>query len=146
MSHSIPPEVIQAAKDTMRRWKVPASISLAQYALESAWGTKTSGPNNFFGMKAKWDEVGVLRKTHEFYKGQMIATTAMFRAFGTPQEAFEAHGHLLATSPCYHAAQHCLHYRAYAHALTGVYATDPHYGDKLIQLIESAGLDQYDTA
>lgn len=145
MSSRLSPDIIRAAQNSMRKWKVPASISLAQFALESAWGTKTSGTHNYFGMKAKKGEPGIVCRTHEFFKGQMVETSANFRCFASPEEAFEAHAQLLATAPCYHKARSCLDYQSYAHALTGVYATDPHYGDKLVDLIERSKLAQYDT-
>ena len=140
------PAIISAAQTAMRRWKVPASVSLAQFALESSWGKFVTGPNNFFGIKAGHGEVGVQCPTHEFVKGRMIKTTGFFCAYPSPEAAFEAHAQLLASSPCYSAAQKMCHSpEAYARALTGVYATDPKYGDKLIEIMRESGLEKYDS-
>jgi flagellum-specific peptidoglycan hydrolase FlgJ len=43
---------IAAARASHKKWGILASISLAQWALESAWGKRTSGPFNYFGMMA----------------------------------------------------------------------------------------------
>jgi flagellum-specific peptidoglycan hydrolase FlgJ len=51
----------QAAKDSMRQTKVPASITLAQAALESQWGKSAPG-NNFFGIKANTSWKGKTQK------------------------------------------------------------------------------------
>src|SRR3954451_14996587 len=49
----VPPDVIQAAIVSHRRWNVPASVTLAQWVVESAWGASMPpGSNNPFGIKA----------------------------------------------------------------------------------------------
>jgi len=50
---SFPPAVIAAAVAAHHRWRVPASVTLAQWAVESAFGTAMPrGSNNPFGIKA----------------------------------------------------------------------------------------------
>ena len=49
----IPPDVADAAVASRRRWTVPASVTVAQWAVESAWGgSMPPGSNNPFGIKA----------------------------------------------------------------------------------------------
>ena len=48
-----PDAVIRAAQASQTRWGIPASVTLAQWALESAWGSRMPpGSNNPFGIKA----------------------------------------------------------------------------------------------
>lgn len=140
-----PQDAVDAARLSMIRWKIPASISLAQWALESAWGKKTSGPFNYFGMKALPGQPSVIVSTHEVYKGRTIAVQAAFRAFGSAAEAFEAHGKLLATGKPYAKARTKLPDPfAFANALTGIYATDPKYGATLGAIIRGSNLTRFD--
>ena len=46
-------DVINAATASRLRWSVPASVTLAQWVVESAWGAAVPpGSNNPFGIKA----------------------------------------------------------------------------------------------
>jgi flagellum-specific peptidoglycan hydrolase FlgJ len=142
---------IQAAQDAQKKWGIPSSVQLAQWALESAWGTKTCGPHNYFGMKALPGQPAVTVATHEFYRGHLVAVQALFRAFDNDNEAFEAHAKLLATGSAYAAARAALPDPfAFADNLGGGtparprYATDPHYGDKLGAIIRGSRLTRYD--
>ena len=54
---SPPPDVVAAARSAQAKWRVPASVSIAQYALESGWGKHIPpGSNNPFGIKALADQ------------------------------------------------------------------------------------------
>jgi len=136
--------VIDAAQAAAKEYKVFASVSLAQYALESGWGAKMSGKNNPFGIKAKKGEPSTVVTTHEVIKGQRVKIDAAFRDFNTMEEAFMAHAKLLATAPIYKAAMACKDPLSFADALVGKYATDPNYGKTLKSIITHSGLRQYD--
>ena len=138
-------EAITASRLAMSKWKIPASIQLGQWALESAWGTKSSGPFNWFGMKAINGQPSVMVPTHEVYRGVRIAVTLPFRKFDSTAQAFDAHAKLLATgAPYAHARALLPAIFAFCDALTGVYATDPHYGDELGAVIRGSNLTRYD--
>lgn len=139
-------EVIEAAQDAQRKWSIPASVSIAQYALESGWGLHMPpGSNNPFGIKAVGDQPSVLVRTHEFVNGHWTVISAPFRKFSSLAEAFDEHAQLLAQSLHYAKARRTLPDPiAFVHALTGVYATDPHYGDELTAIINGSRLTQYD--
>lgn len=140
----VSPEVIKAAQDTYKKYGVFASVTIAQYALESAWGKSMSGKNNPFGIKARTGEVGTPRKTWEVINGEKVEMTQSFRDFTSLSEAFDAHGKLLATGSAYVQARASKTPDTYANALTGHYATDPQYGHKLITLMKADNLYQYD--
>lgn len=145
MSTQPPGWAIDAARLTQKRWSIPASVQLAQFALESAWGTRTSGPHNYFGMKALTGQPQVIIPTHEVYKGVRVLVQQSFRAFASDLEAFDAHGKLLATAGAYAKARAKLSDPfAFAAALTGIYATDPNYGASIAAVIRGSNLTAYD--
>jgi flagellum-specific peptidoglycan hydrolase FlgJ len=140
--------IIAAAKSAADRWHIPASVSLAQFALESAWGTKMpNGSNNPFGIKASGNQPSVIVSTHEYVNGRYVSIMAHFRKFANFVDAFDAHAQLLAHGSAYATARKFSHApKDFANALTGHYATDPHYGQKLIQIMDEYNLYQYDVA
>jgi|SRR5271157_2214624 len=145
-SGTFPADVIVAAQASHKAWNIPASVTLAQWALESTWGrTMPSGSNNPFGIKAAAGQPYVEASTHEVVNGHRIKVVARFRKFASMAEAFDQHGRLLATAAPYaHARTLVNSPDAFADALTGVYATDPNYGTSLKRLMTSYNLYQYD--
>lgn len=142
---TIPADVLDAARASQKAYGIPASISIAQWAVESAWGARMSGRCNPFGMKAMPGQASQLVTTHEYYKGHRIEVRCAFRAFDTLEAAFEAHAKMLATRPAYARARAKLpDVFAFANALTGVYATDPQYGRTLGSVIRSNNLTRFD--
>jgi hypothetical protein len=142
----VPPELIEAAKASQQRWRVPASITLAQWIVESAWGAAMPpDSNNPFGIKALPTQAAVESPTREVIGGKVIMTTARFRRFNSLTEAFDLHGQLLATAKPYQSAMQLVSDpEQFADALTGVYATDPQYGTTLKWVINNYALKQYD--
>ena len=51
------PEVIRLAQESEKKWGVPASVTLAQYALESGYGTSSvaKNANHYFGIKGSYN-------------------------------------------------------------------------------------------
>jgi flagellum-specific peptidoglycan hydrolase FlgJ len=151
MGKQPPQPVIDAARASQAKWKIPASVSLAQWALESSWGAKDMGCFNYFGMKARCDARGtpldphVMMPTREVSKsGQDYTITAPFRKFASADEAFDEHGKLLATAGAYAKARAALpDADKFADALTGVYATDPKYGQTLRQIMRGSDLYRF---
>ncbi len=142
----VPDEVASAATASQQRWRVPASVTLAQWVVESAWGASMPrDSNNPFGIKAVGDQPAVDSGTHEFVAGQQVTITARFRRFDSLEEAFNLHGRLLATATPYtHAMTLVSDPDAFADALTGVYATDPKYGYTLKWVMHTYGFTNYD--
>lgn len=140
------PDVIAAAQAAARKWRVPSSVSLAQWALESGWGSHMpDGSLNPFGMKARPGDPYVIALTREVLNGQTVEVHAAFRKFASIADAFDAHAELLATAPIYRPAMSvAASPEAFARMLTGRYATDPGYGGKLIAVMQGSNLYQYD--
>lgn len=142
----LPPDVIEAAKASQTRWGVPASVTLAQWIVESAWGSAMPpDSNNPFGIKAGESQPAVESETREVVDGKVVTVTARFRRFASLAEAFELHGKLLGTEAPYKAARtFAQDPHRFADALTGVYATDPQYGETLKWVIDNYQLQQHD--
>jgi len=142
----LPPDVIEAAKASLKRWGIPPSITLAQWIVESAWGSAMPpDSNNPFGIKALEGQPAVESETREVIDGNVVTITARFRRFASLSEAFELHGKLLSTGSPYRAAMEVVKEPdRFADALTGVYATDPQYGTTLKWVMENYRLKQYD--
>ena len=150
-----PDSIIKAAQCAQAHWTtyedgkvestVFSSVTLAQWALESSYGRfMPQGSNNPFGIKAIDGEAFVVSWTQEFVEGKYVKVPQRFAWYASLDQAFDAHAKLLATSHYYVKAQHDNNAEQYAQDLTGIYATDPNYGNKLIAIMRSATLTQYD--
>lgn len=143
-----PETVIAAAQASQRKWDIPASVTLAQWALESGYGKRMPPEsNNPFGIKAAPGQSSVTSKTKEEIAGKTIPTKGAFRKFASLDEAFEEHARLLATGSSYVKARANRKYPdKFADSLTGVYATDSKYGEKLKNIMSVNDLYQFDVA
>ena len=73
-----------------------------------------------------------------------VTVSAPFRVYHNVAQSIADHGHLLATSSSYQHAMADRHLPdAFATDLTGVYATDPHYGSSLIAIMKLYNLYRY---
>jgi hypothetical protein len=146
LGHVISADVVAAAQASQTKWGVPASVTIAQWALESGWGQHMpAGSNNPFGIKARPGEPFVTASTREVVGGQSITVDQNFRKYDSIADAFEAHARLLATSPAYAASRAFFaDLSAYVSAMSTVYATAPNYGSSLLTLIQADNLTQYD--
>jgi flagellum-specific peptidoglycan hydrolase FlgJ len=122
-------------------------VTVAQFLLESNWGQHSIGDaNNFFGIKARPGEPFVTRDTTEFVSGKPVTVAQQFRKYDSMAESFADHARLICDrvsggQKIYAAAlSHPSDPIAFAQALTGVYATDPKYGDKLVAIMRDRGL------
>ena len=126
---------------------VPASVTVAQAALESGWGQsdKALELNNLFGIKAADHEAGAVAPTWEVVDGQRIDTEARFRSFDSWAHAVLEHDRRIAEHHAYAAARRERDdWRAFISALAPVYATDPAYAQRITSLVEAYHLDALD--
>jgi flagellum-specific peptidoglycan hydrolase FlgJ len=142
---NFPEDVIAAALASQNTWKIPAAVTLAQWALESNWGKAVpEGSNNPFGIKATGAEQYVEAQTREVINGRDVTIVAKFRRFVSLDDAFDQHGRLLATGgPYAYARTQIGNPDGFADALTGVYATDPNYGAALKAMMKTYDLYQF---
>lgn len=130
------------AKEEMRKYKIPASITLAQGILESSSGRGRLAveANNHFGIKCH-DWIG-----DKIYHDD-DASQECFRKYKHAKQSFEDHSTFL-TGRSRYANLFKLDvddYEAWAKGLRAAgYATDKKYPEKLISLIERFQLYKYD--
>ena len=138
-----PPDIIAFAQSAQKRWGCPASVSLAQWALESSWGSRMSGQNNPFGIKAS---TGTAVVTHEQTAGgASYATTATFADYRSVEQSFDAHGAFLSHPRYAPARAVASDPKAFAHQLQVCgYATDKQYAVKLVSIMDAHDLYRYD--
>jgi flagellum-specific peptidoglycan hydrolase FlgJ len=122
-------------------------VTVAQFLLESDWGRRAIGEaNNYFGIKARNGEPSITVTTTEFVHGQPVKVPQQFRKYESMAESFADHARLICDrtsngKKIYAAALgHPSDPIAFARALTGIYATDPQYGDKLVAIMKDRGL------
>lgn len=128
----------------MERTGVPASITLAQGLLESGAGKSRLAvkANNHFGIKC-----------HKSWTGEKIyydddAPGECFRSYSKAEDSYRDHSDFLRYYDRYKFLfdYEITDYKSWAYGLKKAgYATDPAYADKLIKLIESYSLQNFDS-
>jgi flagellum-specific peptidoglycan hydrolase FlgJ len=140
-------KILPAAQASHAATGIPASFTIAQAALESAWGEKAPG-NNLFGIKANKAWTGAVTEfaTHEVINGQRIAITDKFRAYPSWRESINDHADFFRKNPRYAACFKEISGAGWARAVAAAgYATDPSYAKLIISIIGGRNLQQYDT-
>ncbi|MDN6639966.1 MAG: glucosaminidase domain-containing protein [Tetragenococcus sp.] len=133
-----------------------ASVMIAQALLESGNGSSSlssSPTHNLFGVKAYGQEPSIWLSTEEYIDGEYETMNEPFRIYDSYEESLQDHAALLKSSsystdaPNYQGAwkSQTASYTDATAFLTGRYATDPDYGEKLNSLIQSYNLTQFDT-
>lgn len=127
----------------MKKYKIPASITLAQGLLESGAGQSSLAAhgNNHFGIKCHTEWKGAtMRKTDD-------RPNECFRKYKRAEESYEDHSLFLTGRSRYDFLFQLqpTDYKNWARGLqTAGYATDKAYANKLIKLIEDYELYLYD--
>ena len=131
------------AIDQMQRYRIPASITLAQGLIESNAGRSTLAvaANNHFGIKTggQWTGPYILRNDD--------APNEQFRKYNSPADSYEDHSLFLSRRGRYSSLFYLspTDYAGWAAGLKAAgYATNPRYAEILVGIIERYGLSQYD--
>jgi flagellum-specific peptidoglycan hydrolase FlgJ len=130
-------------------WGTPASVLIAQAALETGWGAHVKG-NAYFGIKAEKNYLGqnIKFSTHEVVSGKSEIQYDNFRAYDNFLEAAEAYGRFLFTTPLFSGAfQFKDDPYEFITFIAPHYATDPRYENKVASMIRAnhlARLDGFD--
>jgi flagellar protein FlgJ len=147
-------QFVSAVLPTIRRAAQSLGVNplglLAQAALETGWGkrmarTADGSPSlNMFGIKAGegWTGARAVADTVEFNGGVATQRRTAFRAYGSIEESVSDFAKLLGNSPRYRDAIAAGgNAQAYIHSIArSGYATDPDYGNKLNQILNSGTL------
>lgn len=146
-SKMFPQNVIEAAELVECSTKLPACISLAQWAQESGYGKFDLGANNPFGIKwtkgLKFDFVE--RSTKEWVNGHYMNVVARFVKFPSIETAFQFHGQMLMNphGPYAVAVPYAYDWYKFVQRMAPIYATDPEYAQHLYDLIEQWKLYEF---
>lgn len=138
-----------AALACQRQTQVPASLTIAQAALESGWGGSQLAVQGFnlFGVKAdaSWKGPVLTMNTREVIHGQWVMVPARWRKYSSWQGSIDDHAAFLLDNPRYHAAFMFHDGVRFAQAVAAAgYATDPNYADKVIGVIHAHNLGTLD--
>ena len=145
--------VKQGAMDGAKEGILP-SITAAQAILESGWGSSelAKAPNNnLFGIKDSedWNGEIVTVPTQEYLNGDYITVNAAFRKYTSWNDSVVDHAKFFTSTEWrknnYRKVVNETDYRIAAQELKNAgYATDPSYAGKLIRLIETYKLYEWD--
>jgi len=145
-----------SAQDVASNNDLYASVMIAQAILESGYGSSalSNAPYyNLFGVKGSYNGQSVYMPTQEYLNGQWVEMNEPFRQYNSYWESFQDHANVLrstsfATGTAHYSgvwkSQTTSFYDA-TNYLTGRYATDPGYAQKLNWLIETYQLTRFDT-
>lgn len=147
----------------MKKSGILASVTLAQFVLESGYGKTdlAQNANNCFGMKKKlsgnswsgstWDGKSIYTKnTKEFVNEQYITVPADFRKYPCIEDSIADHSAYLlgaknGSKLRYAGLKGCTDYKkAISIIKNGGYATDPNYVSKICSIIERFNLTKFD--
>jgi len=132
------------AIEQMLKWKIPASITLAQGLFESGAGQSRLAVkgNNHFGIKCNgWNGLRMYEDDD--------ARNECFRVYGSAYESYEDHSQFLRNNARYSGLfkLKLTDYRGWAKGLKKAgYATSSTYASKLIEIIQLYRLYEYDKA
>ena len=128
----------QAAVTCEHETGLPAEITVAQWALETGWGSAAPG-SNCVGIKAVKGCAVQQLPTVEYIHGERTETTCGFAAFNDLAECFDVHARLITGGKPYAGAwaqyQRDHDVLALIAGIAPHYATDPSYAAKLRGII-----------
>ncbi len=132
----------ELAVNEMQRSGIPASIILAQGIHETEAGTSelVKKSNNHFGIKCKDSWTGSVVYHDDDERGEC------FRSYNSSEDSYKDHSDFLHSSPRYAFLFKLdpMDYQSWAYGLKKAgYATNIHYSQILIKLIEDYNLQQY---
>lgn len=116
---------IRYAQEVQKKYGVPASVVLGQYAQESGYGKSTVGANNYFNIKGNG-------------KGG-------YKDYNSKEESFFDFGRLLSTSRYTKYTKNATSTSSYMMGVKKAgYATDPNYVNRVLSIIKTNNLTSLD--
>ena len=128
------------------------SVVIAQAILETGWGNSEimMRAKAIFGIKAtsSWQGKVYNAKTKECYDGVSFTTiNDCFRAYDSLEDSIKDYFNLICNSSRYRSALKTDSPEACITAIkNGGYATDPHYIDSIMRIIDENNLQEYDVS
>lgn len=142
-------QILPAARACQRQTGIPASFTLAQAALESAWGASLLAKRgcNLFGVKADraWTGPTISMDTGEVINGKRVMVPAAWRCYPDWLACLLDRAAFFKANSHYAKCFDCLTGEGWARAVQAAgYATDPDYADKIIGVIRGRNLTRFD--
>jgi uncharacterized protein YraI len=141
------------ARQSKAKYRVPASVTIAQAILESGWGRSglSKMDHNYFGIKC-FGSPGPIAigcrsyRTSECVGRKCYRTSAQFRVYRNAADSFLDHGRFLVVNPRYRKAfSYVNNPDQFAREIHKAgYATSPTYATSLIRLMRQYNLYRYD--
>lgn len=137
-------EIHSDAMDVQEKTLIPASVLIAQSALETGWGkfvprdmfTKEYS-YNLFGIKATGDWDYVIHISPEVINGEKVMLESKFRKYASYEESIMDRNRLLLTERYKRLKMYSHDPKHYAFSLQlSGYATDPEYAVKISNIME----------
>lgn len=142
--------ILPHALEIQKKYGIPASIVIAQAAVESGWGEHTpGGKNNLFGIKAmNWKGASVSAQTTEYENGAFVKQAQSFRAYDSTKESIFDYAKLIGTAKRYKNVLTADNAFDAAEELqkAGYAGNNPKYAQGLKNVIRSYDLTKYDDA
>jgi flagellum-specific peptidoglycan hydrolase FlgJ len=156
-------QAIAAAQVSSRTSGLPVGITVAQAALESAWGNSelSKRASNYFGIKAHGKHASIEMPTTEFLKNADPSPARNWSAGGSPAEpqhvfarfaaydrmsdCFACRDRLILNGSVYTETRANVHEpETFARTLAKHWATDPNYAEKILRIYHENNLNRLD--
>ncbi len=124
-------------------------IVAAQFGFEAGWGASESGKFNYFGIKATGNEPKSLHPTTEVINGRRVKTMGWFRDYSSLEAGIADRIKFIKVNTRYTKAGYFsakTPYQAAKALEIGGYATEPHYANKLVEVMRGVGIDSNKTS
>jgi len=143
--------IAPAARACMLTTGIPASFTIAQAALESGWGKSQTCAmaHNLFNIKAdaSWHGPVYQMASTEHVDGKDVLQPANWRMYPNWQACIDDRAKFFTNNHRYDNCRNLVGGEAWARMVAADhYATDLGYADKLLAVIHSNNLTQYDSA
>lgn len=147
-------EFINQVSGLMMKYPSPVfnSVRIAQACLESDYGRSelATKAHNYFGIKASapWTGEKYDKSSYEYINGVKKLITSPFRKYTSLEESVKDHASFFESTEhrkdYYKSVINGKTIRDQVNALQGTYATDIHYAEELMRVINENNLQQYD--
>jgi flagellum-specific peptidoglycan hydrolase FlgJ len=137
--------LLPAALESERIYGVPASVTLAQAALESGWASASIGGYNIFGIKGSGPAGTINLRTKEWENGRYVTINANFAKYNNFYEAVMKHGEVF-LAPYNGYKNGIQDYAAkkddyrFVDLVSGTYATSPTYKNDIKSIMRDFDL------
>lgn len=133
-----------AAQAICSRYRLYASVCIAQAAIESGWGRYTIGDYNIFGRKAVDGDLFTEVVTEEYYDDELVTIVDKFKLYHSLEDAIEDWCILLTEESVYVNNVDYSSRGAFVQTMAPIYATNPRYARDISITIAANELEQYD--